>query len=83
MGGISLVTKGILGPIEGDVVYHQTELPLTVDAQVDDMTLELDEGIFADVNLPDEITAESVIEELETDVSVPLLDVTIEIELEE
>ena len=80
MGGTTLVTKGILGPIEGDVSYHETILPLIVDAQVVEMSIVLPTEVIVETSLPDAVTAEIEIAELELEVSIPLLDVTAELE---
>jgi len=80
MGGTTLVSKGILGPIEGSVVFHETELPLLVDAQVSDMSVDLPDVIIAEAYLPHEVTAEVETFPLGVEVEVPLLDVNAELE---
>jgi len=80
MGGTSLITKGILGPIEGDVNLYQTELPLTVDARIKEMSLVVPTEIVAQASLPDEVTTETSLDLLETNVQVPSLDVDVRME---
>ena len=81
MGGTTLVSNGYLGPIEGDVVLREIELPLEVDAQVSDMSVVTVDEIIADATLPDEIIADAVLtEELEVILNVPCLDVEARLE---
>jgi hypothetical protein len=80
MGGISLVTKGVLGPIEGDVIQHRVCLPLEVDKEINEMALQLPDEIVTDIELPDLIMAEVDMFGLEVEIQVPLLDVTAELE---
>jgi hypothetical protein len=79
MGGTSLVTKGILGPIEGDVNFHTVQLPLRIDAVKTEMSILLPDEIKAETNLPDDVKSDIHIESLLTVASIPALDVTAEI----
>ena len=80
MGGTTLVTKGILGPIEGDVNVYQTELPLYVEAVVNEMAIVIPDEIYAEASLPDEITTETSLELLETSIQIPSLEVDVRLE---
>ena len=80
MGGTSLVTKGILGPIEGNVNLYNTELPLTVEAVVSDMSIIINDEIMAEASLPDEITTETSLELLEANIQIPSLEVDARLE---
>ena len=79
MGATSLISKGILSPIEGDVVFHRTELPLNIEAVKTEMSITLPDEIIAESNLPDEVLTDTVIEGLTTEIEIPLLDVKTEI----
>lgn len=80
MGGTSLVTKGMLGPIEGDVVQHHVVLPLKADYLVQDMDVSLPNEIRAEIEMPNEIFVLTETMQLESEVEVPELNVEIELE---
>jgi len=80
MGGTTLVTKGILGPIEGDLLERQTELPLNVDAQVIEHTLEMPEQVSVQAGLPNALSADIELYELDVLIEVPKLDINMELE---
>lgn len=79
MGGTSLVTKGILGPIEGSVIIRSVTLPLEVDYVVNDLMVELDEDIYAEAVLPDELEAVVEFEGMDVETDFPALDVEAEV----
>jgi hypothetical protein len=80
MGATSLVTKGILGPIEGDVIVYQVGMPLEAEGVVTNMGVTLPEEVLTDTSLPDAIMAEAEMQELEVEIQVPLLEATMELE---
>jgi len=80
MGGTTLISKGILSPMEGDVVFHETELPLEVEYVVGELDVEIPDVLTTDVLLPDEVYADTSMELLEVFVVVPSLDITAELE---
>jgi hypothetical protein len=80
MGGTTLVTKGILSPIEGDVIQHIPTLPLDVKAQVVERSLLLPTEILVQTGLPNAIGATIAFEELGVKIEVPKLDITIGLE---
>jgi len=80
MGGTSLISKGILSPIEGDVTNHYTELPLTVEYEVNEMSIVLPDEILVDAGLPDEITTDILLHDLTVEIEVPLLETDIRLE---
>lgn len=79
MGGTTLVTKGILGPIEGDILNRTIELPLEVEYQVNEMMIALPDEILAEAELPDSVEAEVSLNEMDVEADFAELDVEIEV----
>ena len=80
MGAITLVSKGILSPLEGDIVLRTTYLPLDVDVQVSELLATVPDEIITEVAMPDEIFADIVIgDELEVEINLPSLEAVVEV----
>jgi len=75
MGGTSLVTKGILGPIEGDVLTSIIGMPIVADVTNTEARVETRRDIHKVTTTPDIQEVEAIAKPLETEVTIPALEV--------
>lgn len=80
MGGTTLVTKGILGPIEGDVNTSIIGLPIEAEVTPMEVRVETRRDIHKVTTTPDIQEVEAITRPLETDISVQELEVEARIE---
>jgi len=80
MGGTTLITKGILGPIEGDVKTSIIGLPIIAEVTPMEVGVETHRDVHEVTQTPDIQEVEAIIRPLDTDISVQGLEVEARIE---